>query len=105
MLTARERHEIRKCIEKAEHLRTEGQTTAEVCSLWGDVAQRDVPRLLKALDEAEAEIDQLSALVNKLYKIVNLATLTECDHRCLTKETQGQIFALLNEARAVIERE
>jgi hypothetical protein len=47
---------------------------------------------------------RLKVLVGKLYKIVNLASLTKCDHKCFTKETQGHLLALLEEARAVVEQ-
>jgi hypothetical protein len=47
---------------------------------------------------------RLKVLVGKLYKIVNLASLTKCDHKCFTKKTQRHLLALLEESRAVVEQ-
>jgi hypothetical protein len=105
MLTRQERGEIRHRIERAARSTSKHKTSAEVLGTLGDVASRDAPRLLDALDKTDDEIDQLRRLVGKLFKIVNLASLTECDHRCLTKETQGELFHLIAEAKTVLEHE
>lgn len=104
MLTKEERNTIRKSIKQAVDSCKDYQTTTEVFGVWGDVALRDAPRLLDALDRAEQEMERLREVVARLYKVVNLASLTECDHKCLTKETQHQLFALLTEARTVMEQ-
>ncbi|MFQ5755302.1 MAG: hypothetical protein ACE5H7_04315 [Acidiferrobacterales bacterium] len=105
MLTRQERKEIRRRIEKAAQAAHEAKTSTGVFGAWGNVALRDAPCLLDALDKADDEIDHLRRLVGKLFKIVNLASLTECDHRCLTKETQGELFHLIAEAKTVLEHE
>lgn len=102
MLTKEERDAIRKSIRQAVDSCEDYQTSTEVFGVWGDVALRDAPRLLDALDKADQEIERLREVVARLYKVVNLASLTECDHKCLTKETQHQLFALLGEARAAM---
>jgi hypothetical protein len=48
----------------------------------------------------EAENAHLRTLIRKLYKVVNLATLTKCDHQCFTAETKNNLFSLLAEAHA-----
>lgn len=102
MLTKKERDAIREAINQAVDSCRDCQTSTEVFGVWGDVALRDAPRLLDALDKADQEIERLREVVARLYKVVNLASLTECDHKCLTRETQHQLFALLSEARAVM---
>ncbi len=102
MLSKKERDAIRESIKQAVDSCRDCQTSTEVFGVWGDVALRDAPRLLDALDKAEQELERLREVIARLYKVVNLASLTECDHKCLTKETQHQLFALLNEARAVM---
>jgi hypothetical protein len=102
MLTKEERDAIRESINQAIDSCKDCETSTEVFGVWGDVALRDAPRLLDALDVAEQEIERLREIVARLYKVVNLASLTECDHKCLTKETQNQLFTLLTEARAVM---
>lgn len=104
MLTKEERDAIRKSIKQAVDSCKDCQTSAEIFGAWGDVALRDAPRLLDALDSAEQEMEHLREVIARLYKVVNLASLTECDHKCLTKETQHQLFALLTDARAVMEQ-
>lgn len=104
MLTKEEREAIRKSIKQAVDSCEDYQTSTEVFGVWGDVALRDAPRLLEALDKAEQELERLREVIARLYKVVNLASLTECDHRCLTKETQHQLFSLLSDARAVMEQ-
>ena len=102
MLTKKERDAIRESINHAVESCRDCQTSTEVFGVWGDIALRDAPRLLDALERADQEIEHLREVIARLYKVVNLASLTECDHKCLTRETQHQLFALLNEARAVM---
>ena len=102
MLSKEERDAIRKTIAEALSSCQNYQSSTEVFGVWGDVALRDAPRLLDTLDDAEREIEHLREVIARLYKVVNLASLTECDHKCLTKETQHQLFALLTEARAAM---
>lgn len=102
MLSKKERDAIRESVKQAVDSCRDCETTTEVFGVWGDVALRDAPRLLDALDQADGEIERLREIVARLYKVVNLASLTECDHKCLTKETQHQLFTLLSEARAVM---
>ena len=104
MLTQQEREQIRHGIENSVKYSDDDSPTADALRAWGKVAVRDAPRLLTALENAEEDIEHLRALVGKLYKIVNLASLTKCDHKCFTKETQGHLLALLQESRAVVER-
>ncbi len=104
MLTQQEREQIRHGIEHAASYSDNDSETADAVRAWGKVAVRDAPRLLAALENAEEEIVQLKVLVGKLYKIVNLASLTKCDHKCFTKETQSHLLALLEESRAVVEQ-
>ncbi len=103
MLTQQEREQIRQGIEKAASYSDDDSETADALRAWGKVAVRDAPRLLAVLENAEEEIARLKVLVGKLYKIVNLASLTKCDHKCFTKETQNHLLALLEESRAVVE--
>ncbi len=103
MLTQQEREQIRHGIENAATYGDGDGPTADALRAWGKVAVRDAPRLLAALENAEEDIEHLRALVGKLYKIVNLASLTKCDHKCLTKETQSHLLALLQESGAVVE--
>ncbi len=103
MLTRQQREEIRQAIQDAARYSEGDSSIGEVLRASGEVAFRDAPRLLAALENAEEEIVRLKVLVGKLYKIVNLASLTKCDHKCFTKETQGHLLALLQESRAVVE--
>ncbi len=104
MLTQQEREETGQGIEKAASYSDDDSETKDALRAWGKVAVRDAPRLLAVLQNAEEEIARLKVLVGKLYKIVNLASLTKCDHKCFTKETQGRLLALLQESRAVVEQ-
>ncbi len=104
MLTQQEREQIRHGIENAASYSDDDSETADALRARGKVAVRDAPRLLAALQNAEEEIARLKVLVGKLYKIVNLASLTKCDHKCFTKETQVHLLALLQEACAVVEQ-
>ena len=58
----------------------------------------EIWQLPNAVDHAE--VAHLRTFIRKLYKIVNLATLTECDHQCFTTDTRDNLFALLAEAHA-----
>ena len=103
MLTQQEREEIRYGIENAARYSDGDSPTADALRAWGKVAVRDVPRLLAAPENAEEEIVRLKVLVGKLYRIVDVASLTKCDHKCFTRKTQCHLLALLEEARAVVE--
>lgn len=103
MLTRQEREEIRKCIGKAARYTTGYSRSMDVLGTLDQIALVDTPRLLDALDKVEQEIEGLRVLVRRLYKIVNLVALTNCEHKCFTKETQSQLLALLEQAQAVVE--
>lgn len=103
MLTQQEREEIRHGIENAARYSDGDSPTADALRAWGKVAVRYAPRLLVALENAEEEIARLKVLVGKLYRIVNLESLTNCYHKCFTKKTQRHLLALLEEAGAVVE--
>ncbi len=103
MLSQQEREEIRHGIENAARYGDGDGPTADALRTWGKVAVRDAPRLLAALENAEEGIARLKDLVGKLYGIVDLVSLTKCDHKCLTKKTGHHLLALLEEARAVVE--
>ena len=102
MITKHEREELRTYIVKAASY--EDSAPAYVFGAGSRFSLHDVSRLLDDLDETEQEIERLKVLVGKLYKIVNLASLTNCDHKCFTKKTQRHLLALLEESRAVAER-
>ena len=102
MLTKHDREELRTYIVKAASY--EDSAPAYVFGSGSRFSLHDASRLLDDLDKTEQEIERLKVLVGKLYKIVNLASLTNCDHKCFTKETQGHLLALLQEARAVVEQ-
>ncbi len=103
MLTQQEREEIRHGIENAASYSDGDGPTADALRAWGKVAVRDAPRLLAALENVEEEIARLKVLVGKLYRIVDLASHTKCDHKCFTKKTQRHLLPLLEEAHAVVE--
>lgn len=105
MLSKEERERIRQCIEQAASADHAYDTSTEVFGVWGDVALRDAPRLLSALDEAAGEIERLRALIAKLHKVVNLVSLHECDHCCLNRETKNELLTLLAETHALIKSE
>ena len=102
MLTKHEREELRTYIVKAACY--EDGAPEYVFGAGSRFSLHDVSRLLDDLDKAEQEIERLTVLVGKLYKIVNSASLTKCDHKCFTKKTQRHLLALLEEARAVVEQ-
>lgn len=101
MLTKEQREEIRKCIVDAA--KYGDSAPANVFGGGSKFTLDDVSHLLAAMDKAEEEIERLRVLVGKLHKILNLASLTNCDHKCFTKETQSHLLALLDEAHAVAE--
>lgn len=101
MLTRQERSDIRKCIAKAERYGKGCVQSRNALGTLDEIALVDTPHLLDALDNAEAEIRQLRDLLGKLYKIVNMASHTNCDHRCFTRETRAHLFATLAAARLV----
>jgi hypothetical protein len=100
MLSKQERNELRTSIvDAAKH----DEASASVFGSGSKFSLNHVSHLLDALDHAEVEIKRLQCLVGKLYKIVHLGTLFECDHKCLTKECKGELLTLLAEAEAVVE--
>ncbi len=103
MLTQQEREEITHRTENAVRYIDGDSPTADALRAWGKVADRDAPRLLAALENAVEESLRIKTLVGKLYGIVDLVSLTKCDHKCLTKKTQRHLLPLLEEARAVVE--
>ena len=104
MLTQQESEEIRHGIENVARYSDDDSPTADAIRAWGKVVVRDASRLLLvALEGAEEEIARLKVLVDKLYRIADLASLTKCDHKCFAWKTQCQLLALLEEARAVVE--
>lgn len=105
MLSRQERERIRQCIEQAASADHAYDTSTEVFGVWGDVALRDAPRLLGALDEAADEIERLRGLIVRLHKVVNLVSLNECDHCCLNRETQNELLTLLRETHALMKPE
>lgn len=102
MLSKQERERIRQCIEQAANSGHAHDTSTEVFGVWGDVALRDAPRLLSALDEAADEIERLRALIARLHKVVNLVSLNECDHCCLNRDTQNDLLTLLAETAVLM---
>jgi len=103
MLTQQEREEIKMSIAVNTAQYGDG-APANVFSSGSKFSLHDVSRLLDDLDKTEQEVERLKVLVGKLYKIVNLASLTKCDHKCFTKKTQRHLLALLEESRAVVEQ-
>ena len=102
MLSKQEREQIRQNIEQATSSYQSYDTSAEVFGAWGDIALRDAPRLLNALNEAADEIERLRELMARLHKVVNLVSLNECNHCCLNRQTQNELLTLLTQTRAVI---
>lgn len=102
MLSKQERERIRQCIEQAASSDHAYDTSTEVFGVWGDVALRDAPRLLSALDEAADEIERLRALIARLHKVVNLVSLNECNHCCLNRETKNELLTLLTETHVLM---
>jgi hypothetical protein len=100
MLTKHEREKIRASfVEMTMHA---NNNTSPVVIL-GDqkrLTPHQIWQLLNAVDETEAENARLRTLIRKLYKLVSLASLTQCDHQCFTAETKSNLFSLLAEAHA-----
>ena len=103
MLTQQEREEIRHGIENAARYSDDDSPTVDALRVWGKAAVRDASLLLAALENAEEEIARLKILVGELHRIVDVASLTKCDHKCMTKKTKRHLIALLEETRAVVE--
>ena len=95
MLTKHEREKMRMSLDEmtrhGDGNRSDTQKRFAPHHIW---------QLLNAVDNAEAEIEHLRMLIKRLYKIVNLATLTKCEHKCFTTQTRNNLFALLAEAHA-----
>lgn len=100
MLNKQDRNEIKMSIAKAANLGD--SAPANVFGAGSKFTLDHVSQLLDAADRSDEEIKRLKVLVEKLYKIVSLGTMIECDHRCLTKESQNQLLGLLAEAEAVL---
>lgn len=100
MLTKHEREKIRASL--VEMTRGGGSNRSPVVVPGGQkrLTPHQIWQLLNGVDNAEAEIAHLQTLIRKLYKIVNLATVTTCDHKCFTTDTRDNLFALLAEAHA-----
>ncbi len=105
MLSKQERERIRQCIDQAASSDYAYETSTEVFGVWGDVALRDAPRLLSALDDAADEIERLRALIARLHKVVNLVSLNECHQHCLNRETKNELLTLLTETQALMKPE
>lgn len=103
MLNKQDRKEIRKSIAKAADFGD--SAPANVFGAGSKFTLDHVRQLLDTLDRSDEEIKRLKLLVERLYKIVSLGTMIECDHRCLTKESQYQLLGLLDEAEAVLKIE
>ncbi len=100
MLNKQDRKQIRKSIANAANLGD--NAPANVFGAGSKFTLDHVSQLLDAVDRSDEEIKRLKVLIEKLYKIVSLGTMIECDHRCLTKESQNQLLGLLDEAEAVL---
>ncbi len=100
MLNKQDRREIRKSIANAANLGD--SAPANVFGAGSKFSLDHVSQLLDKVDRSDQEIKRLKALVERLYNIVSLGTMIECDHRCLTKESQNQLLGLLGEAEAVL---
>ena len=100
MLTKHEREKVRVSLVEMTRYADSNRSPLVVPGGQKRLTPHRIWQLLNAVDNAEAEIAHLRALVRKLYKIVNLATLTKCDHQCFTAETKSNLFSLLAEAHA-----
>lgn len=98
MLTKHDREKIRASLEE---MTKHGNGNGSPAMAQRRLTPHQIWQLLDAVDDAEAEIEHLRMLIRKLYKIVNLATLSKCDHKCFTTRTRNNLFALLAEAHAV----
>lgn len=100
MLTKHEREKIRaSLVEMTRHI---GNTRSpdQVPTGQKRLTPHQIWQLLNALDYAETENARLRTLIRRLYKTVNLASLTKCDHQCFTPEIKANLFSLLAEAHA-----
>ncbi|MDH3671912.1 MAG: hypothetical protein OES46_12220 [Gammaproteobacteria bacterium] len=100
MLNKRDRKELKKGIANAANLGD--SAPVNVFGAGSKFTLDHVYQLLDTMDRSDEEIKRLRVLVEKLYKIVSLGTMIECDHRCLTKESQNSLLGLLDEAEAVL---
>lgn len=103
MLNEQDRKEIREAITKAAN--AGDSAPANVFGAGSKFTLDHVRQLLDAVDRSDEETNRLKVLIEKLYKIVSLGTMMECDHRCLTKESQHQLLGLLGEAETVLDKE
>ena len=103
MLNKQDRKEIRKSIANAADFGD--SAPANVFGAGSKFTLDHVCQLLDIVDRSDEEIKRLKVLVEKLYKIVSLGTMVECDHRCLTKKSQNQLLGLLGEVEAVLKLE
>lgn len=101
MLTKQEREKIRESILETAKYGESYRNPVAVPGGMKRLSPQQMWQLLNTVDNAEQEIKQLRALIRKLYKIVNLVSLTKCGHQCFTTETRDNLFALLAEAHAV----
>lgn len=100
MLTRHEREKIRaSLVEMTKHANSNRSPLA-VPGGQKRLTPHQIWQLLNAVDDTEAENAHLRTLVRKLYKIVNSAALTKCDHQCFTPEIKSNLFSLLAEAHA-----
>ncbi len=104
MLTRQERGRIRESIVETGRCGKSYRNPIVVPGGRKRLTPHETWQLLNTVDNAEKEIERLRGLVKRLYKIVNLETRIESDHKCLTRKTNGQLLTLLAEARAVVER-
>lgn len=102
MLSRHEREKIRaSLVEMTRHV---DSTRSPAPDGHKRLTPHQIWQLLNAVDHAEADNARLRTLIRKLYKIVNSAALTKCDHQCFTAETKSNLFAALAEAHAAAPR-
>ncbi len=100
MLTKHEQERIRASLVEITRYGDGNRSPVVVPVGQKRLTPHQIWQLLNAVDHAGAENARLRALIRKLYKILNLATLTKCDHQCFTAETKNNLFSLLAEAHA-----
>jgi hypothetical protein len=100
MLRKHEREKIRASLVEMARQGDSDRRPVAVPGGQKRLTPHQIWRLLNAVDNVEAENAHLRTLIRKLYKIVNLATITKCDHQCFTAETKTNLFSLLAEAHA-----
>jgi len=100
MLTRQERGEIRASLVEMTRHGDSNRSPVVVPGGQKRLTSHQIWQLLNAVDNAEAENARLRTLIRKLYKIVNQASITKCDHQCFTMETKNNLFSLLAEAHA-----